>query len=59
MSNESILASLEHLAKRQREAFIYSIGSDGLPVWNEPSTPDAYTYESYAREQHAPDNERD
>jgi hypothetical protein len=59
MSNDSMLARLERLAERQREAFGYSIGSDGLPVWNQPSMPDHYTHESYAREQHAPDNERD
>lgn len=59
MSNEQIFARLERLAERQREVFGYSIGCDGLPVWNSPGTPDRYTHESYAREQHAPDNERD
>ena len=51
---------LDHLAERQRHVFGYSVGADGLPVWNSPGAPDAYTRESYSREQYEPDyNERD
>jgi hypothetical protein len=60
MQYDNTLDRLERLAERQRDAFGYHIGDDGLPVWNTPSVPDDYTSESYAREQYAPDyNERD
>lgn len=59
MRTDPMLERLERLAERQREVFGYTVGNDGMPVWNAPSQPDQYTSESYAREQHAPDNERD
>ena len=55
MSQHNMLERLERLAERSRERFGYSIGDDGLPVWNTPDKPDEYTSESYAREQYAPE----
>ena len=55
--HDNTLDRLERLAERQREAFGYTVGNDGLPVWNKPSSPDAYTDDSYAREQFAPDED--
>ena len=57
MAHDNTLERLERLAERSRERFGYSIGDDGLPVWNTPDKPDEYTRESYAREQYAPDED--
>jgi hypothetical protein len=57
--SDDMLDRLERLAERSRKTFDYSIGVDGIPVWNKPDRPDEYTHESYASEQFAPEPQGD